>query len=296
MAGALLSVAAVAAPAAATAAGLDPIVTVSVDPGRDFTQGGGMQINLSVVPPADAPGDLTALVDGLGTTDGFVQRMWKSDFDCPYGGCPSGTRPTPCAAGRACFLLPLQLDVRLPVGRKEFPLTVVDARGRQTRLSAAIDVRPATDRDADGMPDAWEDRYSLSFNDTIGGPGDDPDGDGVTNIEEFRRDTNPRGRYRRYFAEGSSGDRAPGLEQCFYMASLRREDFGQMWMTLIGDGGRQLAATSNVNNSVILSCPLDRVQHPADRVRAAVDQRARGQGRHRLRRAAVVLERAELRV
>ncbi len=257
------------APVQARAQGLDPIVRVSAFPGRDFTQGDGMQINLSVVPPADAPGTLTALVDGLGASDSFVQWMWASEWDCPYGGCGSGVRPTPCAAGRACFLLPLQLDVRLPGGRHAFPITVVDARGRRTTLSAAVDVRPALDRDGDGMPDAWEDQYSLSFDTRIGGPQDDPDGDGVVNLDEFRRDTNPRARYLRYFAEGSTGDRAPGLEQCFVLASLNREDFGGVWITVIGDNGRRMTVHRNANNA-LTECPLDRRAYPADRAVAVL--------------------------
>jgi len=253
----------------ASAAGLDPIIKTSALPGRDFTQGEWMQVNLSIVPPADAPGDLTVLLDGLGARDGFVQRMFRSDFDCPLGGCGDGQRPAPCAAGRACFVQELQLDVRLPTGHHEFPITITDARGRQTRLSAGVDVRPWTDRDADGMPDAWEDRYELSFR-ADGGPNDDPDGDGVPNIEEFRRGTNPRARYFRYFAEGSSGDRAPGLEQCYTMAQLAPDTFGLVWITLIGDDGRRLDDTRGVQNSSVLYCPLDRRAHPADRVVAVL--------------------------
>ena len=118
MAGALLSVAAVAAPAATTAAGLDPIVAVSVFPGRDFTQGEWLQINLSVVPPADAAGDLTALVDGLGATDGFVQRMWRSDFDCPYRRLPERNAADAVRGGTG--LLPTAAPARCPAaGRPE---------------------------------------------------------------------------------------------------------------------------------------------------------------------------------
>ena len=43
-----------------------------------------------------------------------------------------------------------------------------------------------TDGDADGLPDQWADLYSLT-----GGPADDPDGDGVTNGEEYLLKSNP---------------------------------------------------------------------------------------------------------
>ena len=49
-------------------------------------------------------------------------------------------------------------------------------------------VEPSTDADHDGMPDAWELRY---FGSTDARPLDDPDGDGLNNLEEFHAGTDP---------------------------------------------------------------------------------------------------------
>jgi hypothetical protein len=191
--------------------------------------------------------------------------MWTSIFDCPFGDSRCVVR---CPDGRACFVLPLQIDVRAPLGRMTIPITIVDARGRETRTTATIDVRPSLDRDGDGMPDAWEDFYELSFR-PDGGPDDDPNGDGVRNLDEFRRGTNPRMRYTRYFAEASTGDRAPGVEECFQVAALQHE-FAYAQYTLIGDGGRRLQTVYGVGDYATTLCHLDRRAHPADRVVAAI--------------------------
>jgi hypothetical protein len=57
------------------------------------------------------------------------------------------------------------------------------------------------DGDNDGMRDAWETTFGLSPSNAMDAAADD-DGDGVANRDEYAARTHPRGRYRRYFAEG----------------------------------------------------------------------------------------------
>jgi type 1 glutamine amidotransferase len=63
------------------------------------------------------------------------------------------------------------------------------------------------DADNDGLPDEWELRFGLDRHSATGddGPAGDPDGDGVTNAQEFAANTHPRGTHRRYLAEGATG-------------------------------------------------------------------------------------------
>jgi uncharacterized repeat protein (TIGR01451 family) len=50
----------------------------------------------------------------------------------------------------------------------------------------------ADDRDQDGLADSWELRHFGSLNAPDGGPNDDPDHDGFTNLQEARADLDPR--------------------------------------------------------------------------------------------------------
>lgn len=67
-----------------------------------------------------------------------------------------------------------------------------------------------TDHDNDGLPDQWEQYY---FNDPDNGVtpasqagGDDPDGDGLTNLEEFQRRTNPYMKFTYHAADSNDTD------------------------------------------------------------------------------------------
>ena len=52
----------------------------------------------------------------------------------------------------------------------------------------------------DGMPDAWETQFGSDLL-----PGDDLDGDGVTNLAEYQQNTHPTGFFTQYLAEGATG-------------------------------------------------------------------------------------------
>lgn len=65
------------------------------------------------------------------------------------------------------------------------------------------------DQDGDGLLDAWERRYGFSPASADGhdGPSGDPDGDGITNRDELRFQSHPKGFFRREFVAPTGSSR-----------------------------------------------------------------------------------------
>lgn len=70
-----------------------------------------------------------------------------------------------------------------------FGLTVTDDKGESNTDTVNVTVLDLdADADGDGLPDVWETYYFGNLNQ---GPNGDPDGDGLTNLQEFREGSSP---------------------------------------------------------------------------------------------------------
>ncbi|HEY8549812.1 MAG TPA: hypothetical protein VIL35_07665, partial [Vicinamibacterales bacterium] len=70
---------------------------------------------------------------------------------------------------------------------------------------ASVSGQTVTDSDNDGLPDAWESTFGLNpwSADSPHGATDDPDGDHLTNRQEFEAGSHPLGLHKRQLAEGA---------------------------------------------------------------------------------------------
>ena len=102
-----------------------------------------MQINLSIVPPADAPGAVTVLVDGLGTQMGAVAYVRDPDRLSAWGLLTAFRAGVVCCQGAGYGLIQQAFGVRMPIGRRAFRLTISTRAAVTGTVGRAGDIRPA---------------------------------------------------------------------------------------------------------------------------------------------------------
>jgi Tol biopolymer transport system component len=100
-----------------------------------------------------------------------------------------------------------------------------------------------SDADGDGMPAFWETQFGLNPADPTDA-GADPDGDGLTNLQEFQANSHPTATQTRYFAEGAANS--------FFSARIAVVNPSEttpgatVMLRLLGSNGQQTSITRTV--------------------------------------------------
>jgi len=139
--------------------------------------------------PASGP---TVVISGQMTNvnDQF-SYVFFVPMETPLAGQPATSNvlalpSTPVAYNRGEVRINGQLATLVNPAQSSFNLTRND-RGKVERIDLRVSL-PFTDTDGDGLPDEWEQQY---FGGLQHGASADPDGDGLSNLEELKAGTNP---------------------------------------------------------------------------------------------------------
>jgi hypothetical protein len=151
-------------------------------------------ITVTVAVDTTPPAAPTSLSVSLGTEVDSLVITWNANTEADLAGynlyrATSATDPFTKLNGLLTDII--YTDSGLSEGTYYYRLTAQDAvpnvSGNSTTVSGTI-TAPSDDRDNDGLLDNWEQEH---FGDLDEDPGDDFDGDGFNNLEEYQADSDP---------------------------------------------------------------------------------------------------------
>jgi hypothetical protein len=229
---------------------------LGLDPNKSDTDGDGLydgdEIALGLNPkiaspdthPPTTPGNLAT---GAVTTDSVTLSWSPATDDLKVAGYLVYRDGQPVDTD-----LPIRgttfTDTNLPDGEEfTYQVRAFDMAGNLSPLGGELGVTTvAVDMDHDGLPDEWERKY---FGEEDAAPGNDADGDGKTNLEEFQAGTNPKDFYNgvKPVQEPLNGGRE-GLNH--ELSIMVRKPDGTPWPNApvnfsVNSGGRRISAHPN---------------------------------------------------
>jgi hypothetical protein len=138
--------------------------------------------------------------------------------------------------------------------------TATDSNGNTSEFSATTIVPPPSDNGSDGLPDQWMNFYFHHLDPRLSDlsrANDDPDGDGLTNIQEFRAGTDPTSasnRFRITTIARSGSDRLitfASVAGKTYRIEYKDDLLGASWILLQDQVSASGASTQITDSSAV---------------------------------------------
>jgi hypothetical protein len=218
-----------------------------------------VQVTLSATPPTLLIGEstaLTATVVNAGPAPALATSLtltvpagFALEGVDPGAASCTGTGPVSCQLGDLAVNASVPVTLRLratALGLTSASASVGTAADDPVQANNAatvsLTVRFGGDFDGDRLQDICEALFGLSVgqNDAL----TDPDGDGLSNLEECLNGTHPRGFHQAYFAEGASG--GSFFDSTFTVANESTTSAASVTIRLVPEAGPSVTRTLTI--------------------------------------------------
>ena len=163
--------------------------------GRVMASSGGVPVRVTsgslvwqIEPLAGGPAVvLSTALTNVNDQFSFVLRVPCESPEPGVGGSPAAIQLSTPPTGYRRLTVTLEGEPLALISTANEFSPLPTHRGRTERIDLQLGTAPV-DADGDGLSDAWE---QLHFGSLSANPNDDPDGDGLDNLGEFRAGTDP---------------------------------------------------------------------------------------------------------